>query len=200
MERMMKRRVHGTPLPWFLATLLMVGACGGPHRLEDENLLTREAALARFQEPLERTGELRGGAPSRDSLVGLFVRALENRDTAGLAGLAMTVEEFAFLYYPDNPQSLPPYDLRPGLMWQMLRMGSERGLARLLNERAGSSLGVVGYTCDLGVSLQGENRVTGPCLLQRETSAGDTTGERLFGLILERGGRFKFASYANSLE
>jgi hypothetical protein len=32
------------------------------------------------------------------------------------------------------------------------------------------------------------------------TATGDTIGERLFGLVVERGGVYKFVSYANKLD
>jgi hypothetical protein len=35
--------------------------------------------------------------------------------------------------------------------------------------------------------------------VRRVQAPGDTVRERLFGPILERGGRFKFVSYANRL-
>lgn len=181
-------------------TLVGCGTAGNATPPIDENLLTREAALDRFRGDLDSVTGLTGGETSRDSLVAGFVHALESRDTTTLQRLSMTVEEFAYLYYPDNPQSLPPYDLRPALMWQMQRLASERGLARLLADRAGSPLNVTGYSCDTVVSQQGKNRVTGPCLIEREGQNGTRETERLFGLIIERKGRFKFVSYANPLD
>ncbi len=39
----------------------------------------------------------------------------------------------------------------------------------------------------------------GPCFVRRLTANRDTIEERLFGLLIERGKRFKFVSYANKL-
>jgi hypothetical protein len=181
-------------------TLVGCGPAGNASLPVDENLLTRKAALDRFRGDLDSVTSLTGGETSRDSLVAGFVRALETRDTATLQRLSMTVEEFAYLYYPTNPQSLPPYDLRPALMWQILRLDHERGLGRLLADRSGYPLNMMGYSCDSVVSRQGENRITGPCLIHRRGSGGAELTERLFGLIIDRRGRFKFVSYANSLE
>jgi hypothetical protein len=36
-------------------------------------------------------------------------------------------------------------------------------------------------------------------VVRRLPSPGDSVSERLFGPIVERGGRFKFVSYANKL-
>ena len=75
-------------------------------------------------------------------------------------------------------------------MWFLMQEGSRKGLLRALEQRGGRSLGYVGYTCDDAPSHQGENTVWASCLVHQE---------RLFGPILERGGRFKFVSLANKL-
>ena len=160
---------------------------------------SREAELSKFRAGLAQPESLSGGAKSRDALVWEFVRALEARDTAALVAMHMTRAEFAWFYYPTNPQAQPPYNLSPDLMWFMEHGNSERGVQRLLDARAGQRLGVVGYRCDPITSRQGDNTVMGPCVVRRVTANRDTTEERLFGLILEREGRFKFVSYANKL-
>lgn len=164
-----------------------------------DSVIPREEALRRFRAGLPEVESLTNGRPSRDQLVHDFVRALETRDTAALRAMELSKAEFAWLYYPTNPQGLPPYDLSPSLMWFMLQERSAQGMGHLLEERAGAPLHVAGYSCDSTASVEGANRVYGPCLLQRVQAPGDTSGERLFSLILERGGRFKFVSYANKL-
>jgi len=164
-----------------------------------DSVVPREEALRRFQSGLARTDSLSGGAPSRDALVREFLRALEARDTAALRTLLMTKAEYAWLYYPTNPQGLPPYDLSPALYWFMIEGRSAQGLSQALEARGGQKLRYAGYTCDAGFSSEGENRVYGPCLVRRVQAPGDTVAERLFGPILERDGRFKFVSYANRL-
>ena len=160
---------------------------------------SRETELAQFRAGLVQPESLTGGARSQADLVKQFIHALELRDTAALVTLHLTRAEFAWLYYPTNPQSQPPYDLSPGLMWFMERGNSEKGVSRLLEERAGIPLHVAGYRCDQNVSRQGANTVIGPCVVRRLTAQRDTIDERLFGLIVERGGRYKFTSYANKL-
>jgi hypothetical protein len=103
------------------------------------------------------------------------------------------------VYYPTNPQGLPPYDLNPDLMWFMLSSGSEKGITRALGELGGQRLGYAGYACDSAPSRQGSNTVSGPCVVRFHPNRGDTASERLFGLIVERDGRYKFVSYANKL-
>jgi hypothetical protein len=80
-------------------------------------------------------------------------------------------------------------------MWFVVDGGSNKGEARLLQDRGGKPLHVVGYSCDPQSSVEGENTSWGPCTLKRVPAPGDTVEERLFGLIVERGGEWKFLSY-----
>jgi hypothetical protein len=43
------------------------------------------------------------------------------------------------------------------------------------------------------------SHVWGPCAIQHRESDGSRQADRLFGLIVERAGRFKFVTYANRL-
>ena len=163
-----------------------------------DSILPREETLVRFRTGMPHVSSLAGGAPSRDALVRRFVEALARADTAALGSLLLTRAEFAWLYYPTNPQGLPPYNLPPGLMWDMLSLRSAKGLRRALAEYGGRHLGYTGYTCDSGVSRQGQNVVVGPCAVHLGAPGGPAT-LRLFGLLVEREGRYKFVSYANEL-
>jgi hypothetical protein len=160
---------------------------------------SREVTLAEFRSRIDTVEALDSVAGSREELFGAFVAALEERDTTALGHLAITPGEFGWLYYPTNPQGLPPYDLEPGLMWFMIEGKSREGLVRLLEQRAGAPLHYLGATCE-GPSVQGENQVYGPCTVERLQAPGDTIRERLFGLVMERDGRWKFVSYANKLD
>jgi hypothetical protein len=158
-----------------------------------------DEALRRFRADLPKTQALHGGFASREKLVREFVRALEVQDTAALRRMVMNPGEFAWLYYPSSPLSRPPYELSPALMWFQLQGESERGASRLLSERAGQALEYLGHTC-APPRVEGKNRIHSSCELRRVTAAHDTVAERLFGLILERDGRYKFVSYANRLD
>ena len=136
---------------------------------------------------------LAGGAPSREALVRGFVTALERRDTAALVDLVLTRAEFASVYYPTAREALPPYELPQDLMWFRLVGESDRGLRRALDELGGRPLRYAGHTCG-APRREGENRLWGWCRVR--------LGEdeiSIFGLIVERDGRFKFVSYANKL-
>ena len=188
-----------------LLACLAPAACGGDGRaatrepMHVDSIVPRDVELARFREGLIEPTGLVGGAATRDALVRRYVRALERADTAGLAALAITRAEFAYLYYPTTPEARPPYDLGPGLMWFMLEQNNRKGLFHALEDRGGRPLGYVGYRCDATPSRQGANTVWGPCLVRHRQSGGDLIEERLFALIVERDGRFKFVSLANKL-
>jgi hypothetical protein len=158
-----------------------------------------EVALERFRHGLARPAGLTGGSKSREELVRGFVAALEARDTTALRCMVLRKDEFAWFYYPSSHFSRPPYELPPALLWFQMQGQSEKGASLLLSDRAGAALGYVGHDC-APERLEGENRIYGPCVLRRVTAAGDTVAERLFGRVLERGGAFKFVSYANKLD
>jgi hypothetical protein len=164
-----------------------------------DSAVPRDEALRRFRTGLAEPRELDGAAASRDALVRAFVRAVEAGDSGALRALVLTRAEFGWLYYPTTPQGLPPYDLSPSLLWFLTDGATSQGVRRLLEERAERPLGYAGYRCDPTPSREGANTVWGPCLVRRLQTAGDTVEERLFGLILERNGRFKFVSLAVKL-
>jgi hypothetical protein len=153
-----------------------------------------EAQLQRFRADLpESPAALASGAESRDSLIQRYVRALEQRDTLTLEALSLTRTEFAYLYYPSSKMSSPPYELPAALMWARLQASNRKGALRALDAYGGRLLGFTGYHCP-EPSTEGENRIWAGCLLR--TTGGEL---RLFGSILERGGRYAFISLANDL-
>jgi hypothetical protein len=164
-----------------------------------DSAVPRDVALAQFRAPLgAEVSELATELRSRDALVDRYVALLAKRDTVGLANLALSKAEFAWLYYPTNPISLPPYDLAPGLMWFQLEGNSRKGLLHALEERGGRDLKVVGYRCER-TTTEGENRIHERCALRRVQAPGDTIAEILFGGIIERHGRFKLIGHTNKL-
>jgi hypothetical protein len=182
----------------------LVTSCGGAEAKPAgggvvDRVVPRDTAIARFQRALPRVASFDGGAGNRDRLVRRFVAALEKRDTAILRSLLLTRSEFGWLYYPTHPEGLPPYNLTPQLMWFMHEGHNEQGYRKLLQKRSGRPLRVLGYRCEGEPAQQAENTVWGPCVVLRRTERGDTLAERLFGLIIGRGGSYKFVSYANKL-
>ncbi len=165
-----------------------------------DSLVPREVALQKFREGLPRVDSLAGGATSRDALVAAFVRALGEEDTTALAEMAITPSEFAYLYYPTAAEGKPPYDLEPSLMWFMLYERSNQGLRKALQRYGGARRRLVNYDCGSTQVHEGENTISGPCVIRWEGTSGDTVAVRLFSKILERSGRSKFLSYSNPLD
>jgi hypothetical protein len=164
-----------------------------------DSVVPIDTALAHFRQGLTEPAGLQAGATSLEELIRTYVSLLERSDTAGLARLALTRAEFAYLYYPTVPESRPPYDLSPGLLWFMIEGNSARGLRGALEERGGKPLGYVGHRCVGDPRHDGINTVWPSCVVRRLQAPGDTVEEHLFGPILERHGVFKFVTFANKL-
>jgi hypothetical protein len=165
-----------------------------------DSVLPVEEELRRFRAAVggtTATEELRHASLSRADLVRRFVRDLSTRDTTDLRRAVIDSREFADLVYPDSPNTRPPYRQSPAFVWMQIAGQSTSGLTRLLQRRGGQQLKYVGYACPEKPDVQGANRLWPKCVVRVSSSAGDTTTQRLFGTILERGGRFKFVSYAN---
>lgn len=158
-----------------------------------------EVSLQRFRRDLPRPEGLTGGYGTREELVSGFGKALEASDTAALRRMVLGKAEFAWFYYPPSRFSRKPYALPPDLVWFQMQGQSEKGASLLLVNRAGVPFGYLGHDC-ASRREEGANRLHGHCVLRRVTAAGDTLQERLFGLVMERGGIYKFVSYANRLD
>ena len=165
-----------------------------------DSVVPREVAIERFRQGTQPVTSFTGGAKSRDALVQAWVKAIETADTAALRRMLVSRDEFAWLYYPTASQGLPPYDLSPSLLWFMTDGQTAKGLRRLLEERAGKPMHFAGYSCDPKSTAEGENTVWGPCEIQQLRAPGDTVQERLFGLLVERGGEWKFLSYKSRFD
>ncbi|HEX2780913.1 MAG TPA: hypothetical protein VHM30_15540, partial [Gemmatimonadaceae bacterium] len=137
-------------------------------------------------------------ARSRDALVARFVRALESRDTASLRAMAITRREFAWLYYPSTIYVRPPYETGPETIWQLMSARSAGGLSRVVARVGGAHIRLLGYACDPTARVEGANRYHEQCYLRYQRAGADSVERRrLFGSVMERGGRFKFVGYAN---
>jgi hypothetical protein len=162
-----------------------------------DSIVPREEALRRFREGTPAVERLQDGESSRTAVVKAYVRALEARDTAGIARLAITRAEFAWLYHPTTPRGLPPYDVEPGLLWFLLSSRSDKGARRALTVYGGQRSTVVGEDCGATGTREGENTIWGPCTVRWVGESGDTVSRQLLGQIIERGGRYKVLSYSN---
>jgi hypothetical protein len=179
------------------AASLSENAAAAPVAVVD-SVFPIEEEIRRFRALLgPDPGSLTEGARSIDALVDRFERALVEADTAAFAEMAMTMDEFGWIYYPSSIFTAPPYELAPSLVWFQIQNGSSRGLGRLLDRLAGRPLVFMGHTCPPEPVTQGPNRVWEGCLVRFETADEGPRELQLFGSILERDGVFKFVSYTN---
>lgn len=164
-----------------------------------DSILPVEEQLRRFRAAIDGTPvqSLSGGSASRDELVQRFARAVERSDSASLAGLAVSAREFADLIYPESPNVHAPYQQDPALVWRTIQNPSQSGLKRLVRRAGGMAMPVAGYRCNEKPVAVGRNRFWGGCELRIVDVNGATSTHRLFGTIVERGGRFKFMGYRN---
>jgi hypothetical protein len=155
------------------------------------------AAVAEFSAGLERPDAFSGGAPSREALVRRFVSALAAGDTVALRGLLLTRAEFAHLVYPSSPFVRAPYRQAPQVTWLLLTSAGDKGLRRLGARLAGEPVAYRRHHCGEPVP-EGANRLWRGCTVTIALRGNEATA-RLFGVIVERTGRFKFASFENDL-
>lgn len=195
--------------PFFFTTLaLAVTGCAAPAAGERrDSMATRTSTASSYDVGRQldvfrasagtRPTRLRHGASSRDELVRLFALAIVRSDTAALQRLALDRPEFAWLYYQDSPQSRPPYELDPDIMWEQIQARSRRGLTRALREYGGR-LVFRSYRCTGTPERAGAIRLHHACIVTHVVG-GTPLSEQLFGSIIERDGQFKFVGLSNHL-
>ena len=202
------------PARALLGLVLVLAACEIPPRSADagpvdslqlrpgyviDSIFPMEEMLRRFREPLgEPVQGLAGGGATREELVASFVRALVDRDDVALERLRIDQAEFAWIYFPSSPFAVSPYELPPEVLWLQFGAESAKGVERARRAVAPESV-YLGHECGRTPEAQGGGRVWSDCLVRWRGADGTEERFRLFGSILEHGGRFKFVSYANRL-
>jgi len=162
-----------------------------------DSVLPVEEEMRRFREAVGGTPvtALANGSPSRDALVRRLVLAVSKQDSTDVRAMSITPREFADLIYPSSPYTHPPYRQPPGLVWMQASNPSNAG--RLLKRRGGVQFQYVDHTCKPAPEIQGDNKLWTGCQLRVVGPERDTTTQRWFGVIVERGGTFKFLTLAN---
>jgi hypothetical protein len=164
-----------------------------------DSIFPMEEMLRRFRADLgDPPVALVHGADSRDALVRQVVSALAERDSATLDRLRIDRAEFAWLYFPASPFATPPYELPPEVLWLQIGAESGKGLSRALRAgRGGASY--LDHECDAAPRRSGAVVLWERCAVGWRNPDGTEERYRLFGSVLEHGGRFKLVSYANPL-
>jgi hypothetical protein len=196
-----------------IVLVLTIAACDGDTRARASSLALDEsstpelqgdadstiaAGLVHFRTDLIEPRGFEGAATTLDGLIERFIRALETADTAAFAPMMITRSEYAWLYYPYTRYTKAPYTMDPEVLWMLLVQNSEKGITRALREYGARPLGYAGYQCSTEPAEVGANRLWDGCRVTLGIESG-AAGVRLFGVILERDGRFKFLSYSNDL-
>lgn len=159
-----------------------------------DSVLPVKEELRRFRVAIERVPtSLEGGASSRETLVRHFFSAVARADSAELRNMLLSRAEFAYLVYPESPYTHPPYRQPPDLVWMQLATTGSTGARRLLARAR--DFRYLSHRCDPTPEREGKNTLWRQCLARVVRSEGDTVDMRLFGVIVERDERFKFASY-----
>lgn len=159
-----------------------------------DSILPIEEALRHFQAGLPAPDRFANGARSRDALVRRFVDRLAARDTAALRALTLTRAEFGHLVYPRSSYTRPPYRTAPGLVWMQIAAADAKGIRRLLRPDLRVDA-YVGHRCLAAPVIDGTVTLWRKCRVTARLADGDTLDAQLFGVIVERDGRFKFVNY-----
>jgi hypothetical protein len=161
-----------------------------------DSLLPIEEGLRRFRQATpDSITQLEGGAPIREALVKAYATAIERADSLALNRLLISRGEYAWLVYPESELTRPPYRQKPALAWFMMQNATDRGISRVLTRHGGKPLGYAGFVCESEAVVQGANRIWRQCRM-RFTENGVEVERKLFGGVLERGGTYKFLTYA----
>lgn len=142
-----------------------------------------------------------GGTPlthaesSPEQLTVAVLQAIGQRDAARLRDLALSEQEFREVIWPDLPASRPERNLPFSYVWGDLRVKSDAALAGLLAEYGGQTLTLTDLRFRGGSTQYSSYVVHRTPTLRVLDAAGVDHEVRLFGSIVERGGRFKLFSY-----
>ena len=154
-------------------------------------------ALARFRDGLPIADSLAGGAPSRDTSVARFVRAVERQDTAAIRGMVLSRAEYGWIYFPSLQRMNPGTRMQPEVMWMLHSQESEKGITRVLRRLGAGQARFAGYACEDAPQVEEANRYFHQCAIETIAPDGETASLKLFGSVIERGGRWKIVSYGN---
>jgi len=142
-----------------------------------------------------------GGPPlahtfdSPEQLAAAVAAAIERNDADRLLSLALTEQEFRWHVWPRLPASRAERGVPFGLVWGQLYSKSRAYLRQTLAAHGGRRLHVV------RVRFRGDATDHGAFRVRREAEVvvrdenGAERSVRLFGSVLEQGGRYKLFSY-----
>ena len=184
------------------SVVMLTAACGGASREADaavpvDSIRPAAEALVRFREGLPSVDSLGGGADSRDGLVARFADAVARQDTAAVRAMVLDRAEYAWIYFPSLRRMNPATNLQPEVMWMLHAQESEKGITRVLRRLGGGQARFGGHACEAAPQVEGASRYWHACTVETIAQDGEKAALKLFGSLIERGGRWKIVSYAN---
>ena len=164
-----------------------------------DSVLPIAVQLARFRVGVAQTDTLRHASTSIDGLVARWAAAIAARDSVELNAMVLDRAEFAWMYYPGSPISLPPYEAPPQLLWGQIMAASNDGARALVKQFGGRPLSVRQVQCPDAPLAQNGNVLHQSCIVSLRAAGNVLPAQRFFGTVVERDRRFKFLGYSNAL-
>lgn len=164
-----------------------------------DSIFPIDEQIRRFREGMPEVASLEAGERSIEALVRRFVAAISTHDSASIAPLRITPQEFVYLYYPHTTYTRKPYEMGPGLLWFQMDNFSSRGIHRALQRLGGKELTYHDHRCHDQPEVQEHNRIWNGCVVTLAIDGTDPEPIALFGSIIERDGQYKFLSFSNRL-
>ena len=147
------------------------------------------SACSSFSRPLTNSHE------SPEALAQAVLTAIEKRDVDALHALALNREEFTERVWPELPAARPERNLSPAFVWGDLNQKSNIMLRETLAAHGGKHYELVSIRF-LGETTPYESyRVRRESELTVKDPEGATRQIRVFGSMIEKGGRYKVFSY-----
>jgi hypothetical protein len=132
--------------------------------------------------------------PSKDEAVEVFLQALTARDRAALQAVVLTETEFRKYVWPALPASDPAVGMPVDYIAAEFRQKNEAFAAGLINDHGGKEYRLLAATFGGASTDYGSFRVHRETRLDLRGPTGVTT-LRLFGSMIESGGRWKIYSF-----
>lgn len=141
------------------------------------------------------TAPLPNSHKSADALSRAVLTAIEKRDADALHGLALNKEEFTEHVWPELPAARPERNLSSSFVWGDLNQKSNIALRDTLAAHGGKKYEFIGLRFLGETTAYGSYRVHRESELTVKDAEGNERQVRMFGSVIEKGGRYKVFSY-----
>jgi hypothetical protein len=154
------------------------------------------AAILTLAAGCGRSPALDWGLDSPEAVAEAVVAALDARDVRALERLSVNEHEFRQLVWPRQPAARPERNIPWEYAWRSLAARSRHQLRGRLSEWAGGQRFTV-----VGLKFAGESTDYGAYRVHRRSvvtlrdAAGHLENFRVFGSLIEQGGRYRVFSY-----